>query len=80
MNPYSDLAALLQPQPQPPAGLVGTVLSVSPLRVEAGGAALERELLRPLGMTFTREDVGRAVALLPCGGDMLILTRLEAGI
>lgn len=74
MNVYSELWELLRPQQQSEGGaLFGTVRSASPLSVSVGETVLTEGLYKPAGMSVTDEDIGAAVALLPCETGFLIL-------
>lgn len=67
MNVYSELWALLnREKPADPAGLFGTLTAISPVTVTVRGTALTEGLFFPSGTRFTREDIGRTVALLVC--------------
>jgi len=77
MNVYSELLDLLVQEPEGgPAGLFGTLTSVSPLTVTI---RVSRGLFYPRGMTFHPEDIGREVAVLPCEEGFLILFFVEGG-
>ena len=67
MNVYSELWAMLnREKPADPAGLFGTLTAISPVTVTVRGTALTEGLFFPSGTRFTREDIGRTVALLIC--------------
>lgn len=67
MNVYSELWAMLnREKPADPAGLFGTLTAISPVTVTVRGTALTEGLFFPSGTRFTREDIGRTVALLVC--------------
>lgn len=67
MNVYSELWAMLnREKPADPAGLFGTLTAISPVTVTVRGTALTEGLFFPSGTRFTREDIGRMVALLVC--------------
>ena len=67
MNVYSELLELLTPERKDaPAGLFGTLTAISPVTVTVRGTALTEGLFFPSGTRFTREDIGRTVALLVC--------------
>lgn len=67
MNVYSELWAMLnREKPADPAGLFGTLTAISPVTVTVRGTALTEGLIFPSGTRFTREDIGRTVALLVC--------------
>lgn len=67
MNVYSELWAMLnREKPADPAGLFGTLTAISPVTVTVQGTALTEGLFFPSGTRFTREDIGRTVALLVC--------------
>ena len=67
MNVYSELWALLNREgPTRPAGLFGTLTAISPVTLTVGDTALTEGLFFPSGTRFTREDIGRTVALLVC--------------
>lgn len=77
MNVYSELLQLLSPRRDTePAGLVGVISGVSPLRVRVGETEVSQGLYLPLGRTFTVQDVGREAALLPVGDGFVILTEV----
>ena len=80
MNVYAELWELLSPTAAwDPPGLVGVVKTASPLTVTVRGTDVTEGLLLPRGVTFRQEDQGAEVALLPCEGGLLVLTRLEGG-
>lgn len=67
MNVYSELWAMLnREKPADPAGLFGTLTAIFPVTVTVRGTALTEGLFFPSGTRFTREDIGRTVALLVC--------------
>ena len=67
MKVYSELWAMLnREKPADPAGLFGTLTAISPVTVTVRGTALTEGLFFPSGTRFTREDIGRTVALLVC--------------
>ena len=67
MNVYSELWAMLnREKPADPAGLFGTLTAISPVTVTVRGTALTEGLFFTSGTRFTREDIGRTVALLVC--------------
>ena len=67
MNVYSELLELLTPERKDaPAGLFGTLTAISPVTITVGDTALTEGLFFPSGTRFTREDIGRTVALLVC--------------
>ena len=67
MNVYSELWALLNREgPAQPAGLFGTLTAISPVTITVGDTALTEGLFFPSGTRFSREDIGRTVALLIC--------------
>lgn len=67
MNVYSELWAMLnREKPADLAGLFGTLTAISPVTVTVRGTALTEGLFFPSGTRFTREDIGRTVALLVC--------------
>ena len=67
MNVYSELWAMLnREKPADPVGLFGTLTAISPVTVTVRGTALTEGLFFPSGTRFTREDIGRTVALLVC--------------
>lgn len=67
MNVYSELWAMLnREKPADPAGLFGTLTAISPVTVTVRGTALTEGLFFPSDTRFTREDIGRTVALLVC--------------
>ena len=80
MNVYSELLELLSPrhQAEPPV-LLGVIRGVSPLTLEVRGTAVTEGLLYPRGTVYRTEDVGREVALLPCGTGFLLLFEVEGG-
>lgn len=79
-NVYSLLLDLLTRAPEERTpGLFGTVSGVSPLTVRIRGREISRGLFVPKGTRYTREDIGREAALIPCEGGFLVLFLTEGG-
>lgn len=79
-NVYSLLLDLLAKTPETrPPGLFGTVAGVSPLTIRVRGREISRGLFVPRGTRYTREDVGREAALIPCEEGFLVLFPVEGG-
>ena len=80
MNVYSELLELLSPRHQTESPvLLGVIRGVSPLTLEVRETAVTEGLMVPRGTVFRKEDVGREVALLPCGSGFLLLFEVEGG-
>jgi len=80
MNVYSELLDLLVQEPEGgPAGLFGTLTSVSPLTVTIRGTAVSKGLFYPAGTSYHWEDIGRELAVLPCEAGFLLLFFVEGG-
>lgn len=80
MNVYSELLDLLRPRESPSAAVhFGTLSTIVPLCVTVGGRNIQQGLFYPRGMTFSKADIGRELALLPCTGGFLILCSVEGG-
>lgn len=81
MNVYSELLELLSPRREAgEAGVCfGTISGVEPLRVTVGGTEVSRGLLRPRGMVFRTEDIGKEMALLPRKDGFVLLFAIEGG-
>ena len=80
MNVYSELLELLAPrqQAEPPV-LLGVIRGVSPLALEVRETEVTEGLILPRGTVFRQEDIGREVALLPCGSGFVLLFEVEGG-
>lgn len=80
MNVYSELLELLSPRRQTESPvLLGVIRGVSPLTLEVRETVVTEGILYPLGTEFQTEDIGREVALLPCGSGFLLLFEVEGG-
>lgn len=80
MNVYSELLELLSPRRQAESPvLLGVIRGVSPLTLEVRETEVTEGLMVPRGTVFYQEDIGREVALLPCGTGFLLLFEVEGG-
>ena len=80
MNVYSERLELLSPRHQAESPvLLGTIRGVSPLTLEVRETEVTEGLILPRGTAFSKEDIGREVALLPCGSGFLLLFQVEGG-
>ena len=80
MNVYSELLDLLVREPESgPAGLFGTLISVSPLTVTIRGTAVSKGLFYPAGTVYHWEDIGREHKALPCEEGFMLLFFVEGG-
>ena len=80
MNVYHELLELLCPRQETSCPvLFGTLSGVDPLQITVGETEIRQGLRHPRGMLFQKEDLGRELALLPCGNGFLILFQTEEG-
>ena len=80
MNVYSELLELLSPRQQAESSvLLGVIKRVAPLALEVRETEVTEGIIVPRGTVFRTEDVGREVALLPCGSGFLLLFQVEGG-
>lgn len=78
MSVYSELWALLRPVETSSQGaLLGTVSAYSPPAVTVGDTVLTQQLYWPSGTRLTEADLGRSVALLPCGENGWLIIFVE---
>ena len=80
MSVYSELWALLRPVETAARGaLLGTVSAYSPPAVTVGETVLTERLYWPSGTRLTEADLGRTVALFPCGENGFVIFFVEGG-
>ena len=80
MNVYSELWELLRPQEGADTQVCfGTLTGISPLEVTVGDTPIRQGLYYPLGTVYTKEQLGRELALLSVPDGFLILFQVEGG-
>ena len=81
MNVYSELWELLRPtQAEGPQVCFGTLTGISPLEVTVGDTPIRQGLYYPRGTAYTKEHLGRELAMLTVPDGFLILFQVEGGL
>ena len=80
MNVYSELWELLRPtQAEGTQVCFGPLTGISPLEVTVGDTPIRQGLYYPMGTAYTKEQLGRELALLTVPDGFLILFQVEGG-